>query len=254
MNSLRSLIGITWPGASHLIGPRALSSSVVAMSKEKYYKLTKYAKQIDNTEYKAGDRRPDISIPYYGHKYPKYAYEARFFKRQNRGLYAGLQRRSSYICSENGNKTKSYNLPNVVKAKLWSEALNKAVSTRVTTTLLRTVTREGGLDNYLMKDKPARIKTMGLKGWQLKYRIMKKKELEERSKGSDVPIYHILESGKKITATRNELLKLLYPLVYRDSYKPICQEKYLRTYAFWTTEELVAKLESYNFDFSRIIA
>lgn len=236
------------------MGLRGLSSSAVLASREKYFKITKYAKPIDTTVYKAGDAMPNQAIPAEGYKYPKYAYEPMFFKRQNRGLYAGLQRKASNLCSESGNKTKTYHLPNIVKAKLWSETLNRAISTRVSTTLLRTVTKEGGIDNYLLKDKPARVKTMGIKGWKLKYDIMMQKQIEEQSKGSDVPIYHILESGKKITAPKEKLLELLYPIVYRENYEPITQKDFLRTHSYLTMEQLVAKLEERNFDFSEISA
>lgn len=195
---------------------------------------------------------PDQYIPANGYTYPKYAYEPMFFKRQNRGLYAGLQRRASNLCSESGNKTKTFHLPNIVKAKLWSETLNRAVSTRVSTTLLRTVTKEGGIDNYLLKDKPARVKTMGIKGWKLKYEIMMQKQIDEQSKGYDVPVYHILESGKKITATKEQLLELLYPIVYRENYEPITQRDFLRNHSYLTMEQLVVMLEKRNFDFSDI--
>ncbi|WPK25313.1 hypothetical protein PUMCH_002624 [Australozyma saopauloensis] len=254
MNFLRSFpcVPLAAPTTSAQTGLRTLSSSAVVCGRDKYFKISKYARPIDTTVYQAGDDVPRQTIPADGHKYPKYAYEPMFFKRQNRGLYAGLQRRASNLCSESGNKTKSFHLPNVVKAKLWSETLNKLVCTRVSTTLLRNVDREGGIDNYLLKEKPARVKTIGIKGWQLKYDILKQKELNERSQGSDVPIYHILESGKKITATKEKLLELLFPYVYRENYEPISQKSYLRDHSWLTMEELVVKLEERGFDFSEI--
>lgn len=254
MNYLRAtgLAPLAASAAPGQAAVRYLSSSAIALGREKYFKITKYARKIDTAVYQAGDEKPKAKIPAVEQAFPKYAYETRYFKRQNRGLYAGLQRKASNLCSESGNKTKTFHLPNIVKAKLWSETLNRDISTRVSTTLLRTVTKEGGIDNYLLKDKPARTKTMGLQGWKLKYEIMSKKELEARSVGSDVPIYHILESGRKITVTKEKLLETLYPYVYRDSYEPVSQRNFLRAHSWLTMEELVSKLEKYNHDFSGI--
>lgn len=252
MNFLRSL-SIAAPVAHNTFGVRAFGTSVACL-REKYFKITKYAKPIDTTIYKAGDAVPKTGVPQQKKLYPEYKYEAMFFKRQNRGLYGGMQRKRSKTCSESGNKNLRAHLPNIVKAKLWSEALNKQIQTRVSTRLLRTITKEGGLDNYLLKDSPAREKTMGLKGWKLKYDILKAKEHQERSAGSPKPVYHVLKSGKKITVGRNKLLDYLYPLVYRDNYEPIEYSKFLRTHSVLTTEEIVVKLEHYGFDFTRITA
>lgn len=226
---------------------RAFSSG--RRSWEKYYKITQYAKPVDKTVYKAGDAPPTREIPRSKPAYPQYEYETMFFKRQNRGLYAGLQRRASFTCSESKTKNKTFHLPNIRKTKLWSETLNRQIQTRVSTTMLRNVTKEGGLDNYLLKDKPARIKTMGLKGWKLRYDIMKKKELDAMLENG-VPVYHVSASGKKITVGRNKLLKALYPFVYRDSYEPVTWLDFLRRHGVLTTEEIVGKLEHYGHDFS----
>ena len=41
---------------------------------------------------------------------------------------------------------------------------------------IKTISKEGGLDQYLLKSTPARVKTMGLKAWQLRYRILQERE------------------------------------------------------------------------------
>lgn len=251
MNFLRS-IALAPPKLFGGLGTRAFSCSNTNLA-EKYYKITKYAKPIDTTVYSEGDAIPfGRGVPRTKPLYPQYSYEAMFFKRQNRGLYGGLQRKRSKTCSEAGNKTTRAHLPNIVKAKLWSETLNKQILTRVSTRLLRTVTKEGGLDKYLLKDKPARIKTMGLKGWRLRYDILKKQELERISEGCDKTVYHVLESGRKITVGRKKLLKSLYPYVFRDNYEPIDWNQFLKDHTLLTTEELVQKLEHYGFDFGPI--
>lgn len=240
------------PVAQPFVGARFFFCTSLVLA-EKYYKITKYAKPVDTNIYSAGQEAPYNKVISRVKKlYPEYEYETMFFKRQNRGLYGGLQRKRSKTCSESGNKTTRAHLPNIVKAKLWSETLNKQIKTRVSTTVLRTVTKEGGLDKYLLKDKPARVKTMGLKGWRLKYDIMKKNEIAENSKGLDHTVYHILDSGKKITVGRGKLLKALYPYVFKDSYEPIEWNQFLKTHTVLTTEELVQKLEQYGYDFAPV--
>lgn len=235
-----------------VLGVRSFSCSSAALA-EKLYKITKYAKPVDTNTYLAGHEAPyNKVIPRVKKLYPEYEYETMFFKRQNRGLYGGLQRKRSKNCSESGNKSTRAHLPNIVKAKLWSETLNKQISTRVSTTVLRTVTKEGGLDLYLLKEKPARVKTIGLKGWRLKYDILNQKQIAANSEGQKATVYHILDSGKKITVGRNKLLKALYPLVFKDSYEPIEWHQFLKTHTVLTTEELVQKLENYEFDFAPI--
>lgn len=249
MNFLRSL---ALTPVAPTLGCRGFSCSSAALA-EKYYKITKYTKPVDTNTYSGGDAMPyNKVIPRVKKLYPEYEYETMFFKRQNRGMYAGLQRKRSKNCSESGNKSNRAHLPNIVKAKLWSETLNKRVPARVSTTLLRTVTKEGGLDNYLLKDKPARVKTMGLKAWRLKYDVMRQQEIMANSEGSGTTVYHVLDSGKKITVGRNKLLKELYPLVFRDNYEPIDWNQFLKTHTVLSTEELVQKLEHYNFDFASI--
>lgn len=68
-----------------------------------------------------------------------------------------------------------------------SEALGEDVFVKLTRKALRTIRKVGGLDNYLLCDKPSRLKELGLAGWKLRYRIMqspamKKKFAEERQK------------------------------------------------------------------------
>lgn len=235
-----------------------LFSVTAPASKDKYYKILRYTKPVDTTVYKAGDSAEGLNIPIRKKTHPVYSYETMFFKRQNKGLFGGLQRTRSKTCSEAGNKNLRAHLPNIVKAKLWSETLNKSIDTKVTTTVLRTVTKEGGLDNYLTKDKPARVKTLGLKGWKLRYEVMKKRELDQvppvTVNNESKPVLYVHKDGKKLFVGRNKLLKYLYPEVKRDSYTAISWPEFLRNHTYLTTEEIVDKLESYNFDFTKVAA
>lgn len=242
---------------------RAFSASTAVLGRvhgqnkyDKYHKILRYTKPINTKVYQAGDVLRKIEkVESAAQQYPKYAYETQFFKRQNRGLYGGAQITRSKNCSEAGNKSLRTHKPNIVKTKLWSEALNKQVCTRVSTSVLKIITKEGGLDRYLTKDKPARIKTLGLKGWRLRYDVLKKHEHEDLQKGLDSPdktVFYIHPDGKHVTVGRNRLLRELYPLVYKDSYEPLEWSHYLRTHRHLTFAELTAKLEHYNFDFAPV--
>lgn len=232
------------------------SFSQAATVQDKYYKILRYVKPIDTTVYKEGDELPKGKhIPYYKPTHPQYKYETNFFKRQNRGLFGGLQRSRSKTCSPNGkNKNLRFHLPNIVKTKLWSETLNRQIQTHVTTSVLKTITKEGGLDAYLTKDKPARVKTLGLKGWKLRYEILKKREFNELGFVNDRKVYYIHPDGLKITVGRRKLLQELYPLVYKDNYYPITWDQFLKAHTVLSTKEMVDKLQSYNYDFSSISA
>lgn len=64
--------------------------------------------------------------------------------------------------------------------RLWSDALQCYIRVRVTTRVLRTLDKVGGLDEYLLGDKAARIKELGMGGWKLRWRIMQTDKVKER--------------------------------------------------------------------------
>ncbi|KAI5954045.1 hypothetical protein CANMA_004884 [Candida margitis] len=238
---------------------RPFSSTQPAWATKKYdkfYKILKYTKPIDETHYEIGQEHPrGLRIPKEIPQFPKYKYEARFFKRQNRGLYGGLQRKRSKTCSEYFNKNLRAHRPNIRRAKLWSEILNKKISTKVSTRVLRTLTKEGGIDQYLLKSTPGRIKTMGLAGWKLRYELLNELEQNERghlqaSTGDLKPVTHIHSDGRKFVATKEELLSALYDLVQRDSYYPIKPAEFDKKYSWLPMKEIVNRLDAYEYDFS----
>ena len=224
---------------------------------DKFYKILKYTKPIDETTYKIGQEHPKgLRIPKEIPEFPKYKYEARFFKRQNRGLYGGLQRKRSKTCSEYFNKNLRAHKPNIRRAKLWSEILNKKINTKVSTRVLRTLTKEGGVDQYLLKSTPGRIKTMGLTGWKLRYELLQALEQKERgvveTGGEQVkPITFIHPNdGRKFTATKQELLTTLFDFVQRDSYYPIKPTEFDKQYSWLSMRDIVNKLDDYGYDFN----
>lgn len=48
------------------------------------------------------------------------------------------------------------------------------------TRVLRTIDKVGGLDEYLLGDKPARIKELGLAGWALRAKLMRTEVVRRR--------------------------------------------------------------------------
>ncbi|CAL9738503.1 hypothetical protein MOSE0_N12882 [Monosporozyma servazzii] len=122
--------------------------------------------------FKIGDIKP-VYMPNKIANYPDYPYgDSRIFKQSNTGLYGGSFIQFGNSISESKHKIRRKWYPNVIHKRLWSEALNKMVQLKLTTKVLRTISHEGGLDNYLCKDKPARIKELGPFGWKLRYDVL----------------------------------------------------------------------------------
>lgn len=97
----------------------------------------------------------------------------RVYKQSNGGLYGSSRIQFGNNVSEKHDvKTPRKWRPNVQRRRLWSDSLRCFVQTRVTTRVLRTIDKAGGLDNYLLADKSQRIKDLGPWGWKLRWRVM----------------------------------------------------------------------------------
>ena len=70
------------------------------------------------------------------------------------------------------NRTRRKFLPNLVKATLLSDVLERSYSFRISTQALRSVEHNGGLDNFLLK---AKVADLSGKAQRLKKQIAKKK-------------------------------------------------------------------------------
>ncbi|KTW28516.1 ribosomal protein L28 [Pneumocystis carinii B80] len=104
-----------------------------------------------------------------------------FFKRADKGLYANR-------CIQFGNnvpksklKTRRKWLPNIQKKLIYSKALDKLVQLKVSTRALRTIAKVGGLDEYLTGNKSARLKELGMRGWELREMILKARKNKEET-------------------------------------------------------------------------
>lgn len=73
------------------------------------------------------------------------------------------------------NRTRRKFRPNLIKATLLSDILGQSVSMRISTSALRTVEHNGGLDNFLVK---APDINLSLKARRLK-KLVKKKRAEQ---------------------------------------------------------------------------
>lgn len=87
----------------------------------------------------------------------------------------------------NKGKTRRKWYPNVRLETIRSEALNTTMTIPITAACMRTIQKCGGLDQYVLGDKPARIKELGNFGWRLRWSVMnselmKKKFKKERKK------------------------------------------------------------------------
>ena len=118
---------------------------------------------------------PDYIPPYpYGPNY--------IFKQSNSGLYGGamIQFGNKISQGRNEGKTRRFWKPNVRRKKIWSEALGEFLFIKVTRKALRTIWKSGGLDQYLLDDRPGRIKELGIFGWELRWKVMQTPKVQEQ--------------------------------------------------------------------------
>jgi len=104
------------------------------------------------------------------------------FEEANHGLYGGATIQSGHKISDGRNKGKTLRkwYPNVRVEKLRSAALGVELSIPTTARVMRTIAKCGGLDEYLLGEKPARIKELGLLGWKLRWLVLKSRSVQDR--------------------------------------------------------------------------
>ncbi|ORZ18595.1 ribosomal L28 family-domain-containing protein [Absidia repens] len=102
---------------------------------------------------------------------PAYSLARATFKRAQRGLFGGKHIQFGNNNPFSKKKTRRNWLPNVQSKKLYSEALQRFFDLKVTTSVLRTIDKKGGLDKYLLETKDknlASAKALDLKNLVLK--------------------------------------------------------------------------------------
>lgn len=129
---------------------------------------------VTQTKTVKAHRLPDELIPPYPYG------ERRIYKQSNRGLYGSARIRYGNIVAGRGNRTKRFWRPNVHVKAFYVAALGARIKTRLTLRVLKTIRREGGLENYLLKSKPARIKELGPGGWRMRWLLMQSQAIQQR--------------------------------------------------------------------------
>lgn len=113
---------------------------------------------------------------------PPYPYgERRVYKQSNKGLYGSARIRFGNNVSEKHSvKTQRFWRPNVLVKNYYSPAIGANIKTRLTMRVYKTIRREGGLEAYLLKSKPARLRELGPGGWNLRWLLMQTTAVQER--------------------------------------------------------------------------
>ncbi|KAH7320287.1 hypothetical protein B0I35DRAFT_408966 [Stachybotrys elegans] len=113
---------------------------------------------------------------------PPYPYgERRVYKQSNRGLYAQARIRFGHnVAEKHNNKTRRFWRPNIHVKVFYLPSLGAKIKTRLTLRVLKTIRKEGGLEEYVLKSKPARIKDLGPGGWNLRWILMQTRTVQER--------------------------------------------------------------------------
>ncbi|KAG5927530.1 hypothetical protein E4U42_002138 [Claviceps africana] len=113
---------------------------------------------------------------------PPYPYgERRIYKQSNKGLYGSARIRfGNNVAEKHQNKSRRFWRPNVHVKTFFSPALGARIKTRLTLRVLKTIRREGGIDSYLLKSKPSRIKELGPGGWNLRWILMQTRTVQQK--------------------------------------------------------------------------
>ncbi|GAB7322732.1 hypothetical protein MBLNU13_g03624t1 [Cladosporium sp. NU13] len=113
---------------------------------------------------------------------PEYPYgPPTLYKQSRRGLYGEQRIRFGNNVSTKGkNKSRRSWRPNILNKRLFSKALNRHVQIRVSSRVLRTIDKLGGLDEYLLGEKETRIRELGESGWWLRWAIMQTNAIKKR--------------------------------------------------------------------------
>ncbi|KAK5110969.1 hypothetical protein LTR85_000679 [Meristemomyces frigidus] len=105
----------------------------------------------------------------------------RWYKQSRLGLYGGQRIRFGNNVGEKIEvKTRRNWKVNVLTRKLFSKSLDRHVQVRVSTRVLRTIDKLGGLDEYLLGEKEGRVRELGESGWWLRWAIMQTPGIKAR--------------------------------------------------------------------------
>ena len=128
-----------------------------------------------------GSHLPKYVIPQ-DVKIPEYPYgPSQLFKQQDRGLYGRKTIQfGNNVSKKTETTTRRYWKPNVLQKALYSVTLKKKIKLRITSNVMKTIDREGGLDEYLLKQSEKRIKELGPLGWALRWTLLQRPSVIRR--------------------------------------------------------------------------
>ncbi|ORE14143.1 hypothetical protein BCV71DRAFT_161439, partial [Rhizopus microsporus] len=109
---------------------------------------------------------------------PAYALARATFKRAQRGLFGGKHIQFGNNNPFSKKKTRRSWLPNVQNKNLYSETLSKFIELKVTTSVLRTIDKKGGLDKYLLETKDKNL--FSEKALELKAKILRQQKVQAK--------------------------------------------------------------------------
>ncbi|KAF9947022.1 39S ribosomal protein L24, mitochondrial [Modicella reniformis] len=98
------------------------------------------------------------------------------FKRAQRGLFGGKHIQFGNNVPFSKTKTRRTWLPNVQRKRLFSVTLNDWIRLNMTTSVIRTVDKKGGLDRYLLETRPD---ILGEKGQELRNKIVEALKIKQ---------------------------------------------------------------------------
>lgn len=212
---------------------------------------------------------PRRFLPKKASSFPAYPYgNSQWFKQADKGLYGGKTIQFGNQISEFRNKSRRSWLPNISRHSLWSESLNRNINIKTTSRVLRTITKEGGIDRYLTKDKSARIKELGPTGWKLRYRVLTKLDAREKTapkvieqlktESGEVPVFFKYISSQtgsefKITVGKRKILNDLF-IILKENNSVKSYRDFIKGYSKQPVEDIFSVLDSHKYDFSKISA
>ncbi|KAI9282175.1 hypothetical protein BY458DRAFT_428836 [Sporodiniella umbellata] len=110
---------------------------------------------------------------------PAYNLARATFKRAQRGLFGGKHIQFGNNNPFSKKKTRRNWLPNVQNKNLFSATLSKFIEVKVTTAVLRTIDKKGGLDKYLLETKDKNL--FSEKALELKAKISAQQKIQAKS-------------------------------------------------------------------------
>jgi len=105
------------------------------------------------------------------------------YKLRNKILAGGKTIIFGNTVSEFKNKSRRTWRPNIKRKHAWSETLERRIKLRMTTSVMRTIEKVGGLDAYLTDcTTRRRLKELGPRGWELRAKLIRLMRERERGK------------------------------------------------------------------------